>query len=356
MHAPSESLGFPVDGVPQINNLFDDPVSRPAYGNAGGHSGIDFGTTNDKTPVLAMAGGTVTKVVTDQVGGGVEDNYDRTVPNTYHPDHPLGNQVQITTSDGNVHVYGHLAHGTITLNRGDTVEKDGQLGIAGATGYTRGGHVHVEVRPGGSDVSALHACPVRIRGGDDFLADLPTEGAAAPSTIPTTSTSLIITSGTVAPVYRDANPESPVLSRLQKGATTYTITAAAGCWFRIQYDTATLGNQGWVHERYVQTLPYVTLNAVEYPYLEVRERPNATAPTVIKYWTQYWFSVVGKNAANNPDWWLIRFSEHGYGWIKHPAPTDPQFEQQLIGTENVPVVSASPPRPIVLPAVTGAGR
>ena len=223
-----ESLGFPVDGVPQINNLFDDPVSRPAYGNAGGHSGIDFGTTNDETPVRAMAGGTVTKVVTDQVGGGVEDNYDRTVPNTYHPDHPLGNQVQITTSDGTVHVYGHLAHDTITLNRDDTVEKDGQLGIAGATGYTRGGHVHVEVRPGGSDVSALHACPVRIRGGDDFLADLPTEGAAAPSTIPTTPTSLVITSWTVAPVYRDANPESPVLSRLQKGDTTYAIKDAAG--------------------------------------------------------------------------------------------------------------------------------
>ena len=126
----TESLGFPVDGVPQINNLFDDPVSRPAYGNAGGHSGIDFGTANGVSPVLAMAAGTVTKVVTDQVGGGEEDNYDRTVPNTYHPDHPLGNQVQIRTSDGDVHGYGHLH--TLSVEMGEQVTKGRQLGIAGA--------------------------------------------------------------------------------------------------------------------------------------------------------------------------------------------------------------------------------
>lgn len=102
----TETLGFPVAGVPQITNLFDDPNSRRLYTQLGDHPGIDFQTKDGETPICAMAGGTVIKTVTGETTGG-------TGRGTFNANEPYGNQVWIRTSVGDRHFYSYV-NGTRT--------------------------------------------------------------------------------------------------------------------------------------------------------------------------------------------------------------------------------------------------
>jgi len=104
------------------------------------HSGIDFGW-NSKYPnadgqqITAAEDGTVVSAV-----DGYGNTYPKT-PKTY------GNYVIVSHADGNYTVYGHLAKG-ISAKRGQKVKKGDVLGRMGNSGYSRGQHLHFEMRKG----------------------------------------------------------------------------------------------------------------------------------------------------------------------------------------------------------------
>ena len=104
------------------------------------HSGIDFGW-NSKYPngdgqqIIAAEAGTVVSAV---------DGYGNTwgkLPKIY------GNYVIIDHGDKEFTVYGHLAKG-LSVKRGQKVKKGDVLGRMGNSGYSKGQHLHFELRKG----------------------------------------------------------------------------------------------------------------------------------------------------------------------------------------------------------------
>ncbi|WP_107644913.1 M23 family metallopeptidase, partial [Streptomyces sp. Ru87] len=90
------------------------------------HTGLDFAAPSG-TPVKAVHGGTVTEA-------GWAGSY--------------GYRIILTLDDGTEIWYCHLSSMTVTsgeVTTGDTI------GRVGATGNVTGAHLHLEVRPGGSD-------------------------------------------------------------------------------------------------------------------------------------------------------------------------------------------------------------
>jgi murein DD-endopeptidase MepM/ murein hydrolase activator NlpD len=102
---------------------------EPAYdGYAHFHEGEDIGVAQG-TPVPALAGGTVSKVVTGCSVG------DQSCGSGY------GNQVWVRLSDGSQVLYGHLQQVSISL--GQTVNAGQLLGMSGNTGASTGPHIHI---------------------------------------------------------------------------------------------------------------------------------------------------------------------------------------------------------------------
>lgn len=116
------------------------------------HSGIDFGW-NSKYPnadgqqIVAAEDGTVVKAV---------DGYGNTwgkLPKIY------GNYVIIDHGDKEYTVYGHLAKG-LSVKRGQKVKKGDVLGRMGNSGYSKGQHLHFELRKGANNHDrAVNALP-----------------------------------------------------------------------------------------------------------------------------------------------------------------------------------------------------
>lgn len=91
------------------------------------HTGLDF-AAGSGTPIVAVAGGTVT-----------ETGYDGA----------YGNKTVITLDDGAEIWFCHQT--TIDVSVGDVVRAGEQIGTVGSTGNSTGPHLHLEVRPGGGD-------------------------------------------------------------------------------------------------------------------------------------------------------------------------------------------------------------
>ncbi|WP_436238629.1 M23 family metallopeptidase [Paenibacillus sp. LjRoot153] len=101
-----------------------DPFTKiPSY-----HSGIDFGA-HENDPVYATAAGKVVSTGKD----------------IYH-----GNNIVIEHSKGLRTWYMHL--NKILVNKGDSVEKGGTIGLVGSTGRSTGAHLHYEVLKNGESV------------------------------------------------------------------------------------------------------------------------------------------------------------------------------------------------------------
>jgi murein DD-endopeptidase MepM/ murein hydrolase activator NlpD len=91
------------------------------------HTGLDFAASYG-TPVMSVTNGTVTSV-------GYEGSY--------------GNQVVVTTEDGEELWYCHLSAFAVSV--GDTIRAGEVLGYVGSTGNSTGNHMHLEVHPGAGD-------------------------------------------------------------------------------------------------------------------------------------------------------------------------------------------------------------
>lgn len=57
-----------------------------------------------------------------------------------------GNYVKIKHSNGYYTLYAHLKYGSVKVSKGDKVSKRQVIGYMGNTGYTKGAHLHFEVR------------------------------------------------------------------------------------------------------------------------------------------------------------------------------------------------------------------
>ena len=100
----------------------------------GTHNGIDLvGYKNALDYIIAHSDGEVVSV---------RSNYKTTdkTGNSY------GNYVKIKHNNGYYTLYAHLKYGSVTVQKGDKVEKEQFIGYMGATGHCTGAHLHFEVR------------------------------------------------------------------------------------------------------------------------------------------------------------------------------------------------------------------
>lgn len=100
---------------------------RSSLWSSGSHTGLDFAGPSGST-IVAIAAGTVKST-------GYEGAY--------------GNRTVITLDDGTEIWYCHQSR--ITVKAGDKVEPGQVTGYTGSTGNVTGPHLHLEVRPGGSN-------------------------------------------------------------------------------------------------------------------------------------------------------------------------------------------------------------
>jgi murein DD-endopeptidase MepM/ murein hydrolase activator NlpD len=93
------------------------------------HNGMDIATPTQSTmpPILACAGGTVTRAGWDPFG--------------------LGLHVRIDHGNGFTTIYGHMSR--IDVSYGEDVERGDQIGIMGSTGNSTGPHIHFMVEYNG---------------------------------------------------------------------------------------------------------------------------------------------------------------------------------------------------------------
>ena len=103
--------------------------SRTLDGKTNFHSGYDL-VGIGSTDVTAAVGGkvAVSRIITDKSNRTWE----------------WGNYVCVHGDDGRYYYYCHLA--LRTVNKGDTVKSGDKIGVMGNTGYSRGAHLHFEVR------------------------------------------------------------------------------------------------------------------------------------------------------------------------------------------------------------------
>ena len=109
-----------------------------------GHLGVDFGWNDGaycNQPIVAIEDGTVV---------GCADGYGNTYPNK----RIYGNYVNIFHRDGWYSMYGHLLKG-ITVAKGQTVRKGQIIGFMGDTGFSRGQHLHFELRKGNTKSGSI---------------------------------------------------------------------------------------------------------------------------------------------------------------------------------------------------------
>ncbi len=108
------------------------------------HVGNDYGWTSkvaggNNQPIIAAEAGTVITAV---------DGYGNTYPNK----RIYGNYVIISHGGGWYTLYGHLLKG-LTVVKGQKVTKGQTIGFMGNSGYSRGQHLHFELRDGGNSKS-----------------------------------------------------------------------------------------------------------------------------------------------------------------------------------------------------------
>lgn len=142
--APIETLEYTVDARPPLMYPVGAgaPVGSPfGYRTAAcgacstNHTGIDWNPGRGY-PIVAMADGVVSKVVTSGSSLGVYIVIDHVVNG------------QAVSS-----VYGHMENGSLRHSVGDEVRVGDQVGTVGSTGVTTAPHLHFEIRIGGSPIN-----------------------------------------------------------------------------------------------------------------------------------------------------------------------------------------------------------
>jgi len=98
------------------------------------HAGIDIPGPS-RTPIIATADGTITKIGSDRY---------------------LGNYIEIYHSDKFSTLYGHMRSFAKGVKKGTKVKRGGIIGYMGRTGRSTGTHVHYEVRRDGKPVNPVN--------------------------------------------------------------------------------------------------------------------------------------------------------------------------------------------------------
>ncbi|UTT61871.1 M23 family metallopeptidase [Microcella humidisoli] len=127
---------YPVGSGAPVGSPFG-PRDRACGACSTQHQGVDWNPGRG-TPIVAMADGVVSKVVTSGSTLGVYLIIDHVV-----------NGQAISS------VYGHMENGSLTLRVGDEVRVGDQVGRVGSTGVTTAPHLHFELRIGGSAINPL---------------------------------------------------------------------------------------------------------------------------------------------------------------------------------------------------------
>lgn len=160
--AQQPSLGLPAQCEPGrtcwLVNLVDhDPgpgMRDYACGPHGynGHTGVDiairdYSIMEDGVPVVAAAAGTVVRLRDGMLDGDVSLAGREAVAGR-----GCGNSVAISHGDGWETFYCHLRRGSLTVRRGQRVEKGDKLGSVGSSGLAEFPHIHLGVRKAGKVV------------------------------------------------------------------------------------------------------------------------------------------------------------------------------------------------------------
>lgn len=129
-------LVYPVGAGAPVGSPFG-PRDRACDACSTMHQGVDWNPGRG-TPIVAIADGVVSKVVTSGSTLGVYLIIDHVV-----------NGQAISS------VYGHMENGSLTLRVGDEVRVGDQVGTVGSTGVTTAPNLHFELRIGGSAINPL---------------------------------------------------------------------------------------------------------------------------------------------------------------------------------------------------------
>lgn len=105
--------------------------THPIFGTQRFHAGIDI-SANSGATIVAADSGTVSVAATN-------DSY--------------GNYVMIYHSNGTYTLYAHMS--SMAVSAGQTVSQGSTIGYVGSTGWSRGPHLHFEIRSGGGTVDPL---------------------------------------------------------------------------------------------------------------------------------------------------------------------------------------------------------
>lgn len=98
-----------------------------------GKNALDF-LLPDGATICAARGGTVVEVIQHNTEGGISDEMKS-----------KANRVLILHDDGSTGRYAHLQHNGALVKVGQKVQAGDEIGLAGATGYAQGPHLHFEV-------------------------------------------------------------------------------------------------------------------------------------------------------------------------------------------------------------------
>ena len=147
----SSRVVFPLpEGTWVLTSPFGMRV-HPITGERKMHTGTDFAAP-DGTPILAAADGTVTVAEFSGGYGGL-----------IVIEHTIDGRMVATA-------YAHMWQPGIHVKVGDQVQAGQHIGDVGSSGYSTGPHLHFEVRPGGTDATAIDPAPWL---NDHDAADLP---------------------------------------------------------------------------------------------------------------------------------------------------------------------------------------
>ena len=127
------------------------------YDGAFSHNGpsryaVDFDLP-EGSPVHAARAGVVVQAIQHFTEAGTDESYQK---------RDMGNRVLVRHSDGTLGYYGHLKPGAVVVKEGQYVHPGQLLGLSGNTGFSRGPHLHFEVRKP-IDGNQVRTLPVRFK-------------------------------------------------------------------------------------------------------------------------------------------------------------------------------------------------
>lgn len=126
------SLGLPFQGGPFV--VSQGFMGEHSHQHIQAHYALDIAMP-EGTPIVAVRGGRVMSIENRFSRSGLNETYAGEA-----------NKVRVLHSDGSMAVYGHLKTGSVSVHRGQVVERGQMLAQSGNTGFSSGPHLHFVVQ------------------------------------------------------------------------------------------------------------------------------------------------------------------------------------------------------------------